>query len=212
MVSMIDIDSLRPGDRAAWEVLARGYKAFYRDPMPDEAYEQTWRRLLDGTELHGLGARIDGALVGIAHYFFHPTFWSAEACYLQDLFVDKTLRGRGAGRALIDGVARAARDRGATRLYWHTKEDNARARVLYDKVARFAGFIRYQYPLLGISLPVGDGPDAGDEQLDAEPVVEVRVAGGHRRGAFDQPRVAGSGLHREVDLGQPLILGALLLR
>jgi hypothetical protein len=29
-------------------VLARGYKAFYRDPMPDEAYEATWRRLAAG--------------------------------------------------------------------------------------------------------------------------------------------------------------------
>jgi hypothetical protein len=28
---VIDIGSLRPGDRAAWEVLARGYKAFYRE-------------------------------------------------------------------------------------------------------------------------------------------------------------------------------------
>ena len=33
------------------------------------------------------------------------------------------------------------------RYYWHTQEDNARARVLYDKVARFSGFIRYAYPL-----------------------------------------------------------------
>ena len=30
---------------------------------------------------------------------------------------------------------------------WHTQESNARARVLYDKVARFTGFIRYVYPL-----------------------------------------------------------------
>jgi hypothetical protein len=37
--------------------------------------------------------------------------------------------------------------RGATRLYWNTQEDNARARLLYDKVARFNGFIRYDYPL-----------------------------------------------------------------
>jgi len=44
-------------------------------------------------------------------------------------------------------VAEAARERGATRYYWHTQEDNARARVLYDKVARFNGFIRYVYPL-----------------------------------------------------------------
>ncbi len=34
---MIETDVLRPGDRAAWEVLARGYKAFYRDQQPDEA-------------------------------------------------------------------------------------------------------------------------------------------------------------------------------
>ena len=114
---------------------------------PDEAYEQTWQRLAAGTELFGLGARLDGRLVGIAHYLFHPAFWSGEACYLQDLFTDEAARGRGAARALIEGVAGAARERGADRLYWHTQEGNARARVLYDKVARFTGFIRYAYPL-----------------------------------------------------------------
>jgi GNAT superfamily N-acetyltransferase len=144
---MIEIGPLRPADRDAWEVLARGYKAFYRDPMPDEAYELTWQRLAAGTELYGLGARLDGTLVGIAHYFFHPAFWSGEACYLQDLFVDDAVRGHGAGRALIEGVAAAARDRGADRYYWHTQADNAQARVLYDKVARYSGFIRYAYPL-----------------------------------------------------------------
>ena len=147
MVGMIEIQPLRPDDRAAWEALARGYKDFYRDPMPDEAYEATWRRLLRGTELHGLGARLDGTLIGIAHYLFHPAFWSGEACYLQDLFVDEAARGRGAARALIERVAEAARERGADRFYWHTQEGNTRARLLYDKVARFSGFIRYGYPL-----------------------------------------------------------------
>jgi GNAT superfamily N-acetyltransferase len=74
-------------------------------------------------------------------------FWSADACYLQDLFVDETARGQGAASALIERVAEVARDRGAARLYWTTKQDNARARSLYDKVARFHGFIRYDYPL-----------------------------------------------------------------
>jgi GNAT superfamily N-acetyltransferase len=147
MVAMIETDVLRPDDRAAWEVLARGYKAFYRDPQPDEAYEVTWQRLAAGTELFGFGARLDGTLVGIAHYLFHPAFWSGSACYLQDLFVAEAVRGRGAARALIERVAVAARDRGADRFYWHTQEDNARARVLYDQVARYTGFIRYVYPL-----------------------------------------------------------------
>ena len=147
MTTVIDIGPLRPGDRAAWEVLARGYKKFYRSTVPDDGYEQTWQRLLSGPDLHGLGARLDGNLVGIAHYLFHPLFFLGDACYLQDLFVDEAARGQGAARALIERVAEVARDRRAARLYWTTMQDNSRARVLYDKVARFNGFIRYDYPL-----------------------------------------------------------------
>jgi GNAT superfamily N-acetyltransferase len=209
--AMIEVGPLDAGDRDAWEGLARGYKAFYRDPIPDEAYEAAWRRLRHGTELHGLGARLDGRLIGIAHYFFHPMFWGGQACYLQDLFVEEELRGRGAARALIERVAQAARDHGATSYYWHTQEDNARARALYDRVARFSGFIRYTYPLLRAALLLGDGPDPGDEQLDAEPVVEVGVAVGHRRGALDQARVPGGGQHRELDLAPPVPFRAFLV-
>jgi len=143
---VIDIEPLRATDRADWETLARGYKAFYRTPVSDEGYERTWRLLHDDASgLHGVGARLDGRLVGIAYYLFHATLWSAESCYLQDLFVDETARGQGAARALIQHVAGQAR--GAERLYWTTKQDNTTARVLYDKLARYNGFIRYDYPL-----------------------------------------------------------------
>jgi len=33
------------------------------------------------------------------------------------------------------------------RLYWSTKVDNRTARLLYDRVAKFSGFIRYDYAL-----------------------------------------------------------------
>jgi GNAT superfamily N-acetyltransferase len=144
---VITIGVLGEDDRAAWEVLARGYKEFYGTPTTDEQYETTWRQLMAGTEFHALGARLNGDLVGITHYFFHPALWYGEVCYLQDLFVAEAARGQGAARALIERVADAARDRGASSLYWHTQEQNERARVLYDKVASFKGFIRYQYPL-----------------------------------------------------------------
>lgn len=144
---MIEVGSLSEDDRTAWEELARGYKAFYETVVPDEGYEQTWRRLLDGDDLHGFGARLNGRLVGIVHFLFHATFWAADACYLQDLFVDEAARGHGAARALIERVAEDARAQGASRLYWTTKHDNETARVLYDKVAHFHGFIRYDYPL-----------------------------------------------------------------
>jgi GNAT superfamily N-acetyltransferase len=144
---MINIGPLEPSDRAAWEGLARGYKEFYQTPTSAQEYEAVWQQLMDGTEFYAFGARLDGALVGFTHYFFHPFIWYGEACYLQDLFVAEAVRGQGAARALIERVAEAARERGASRLYWNTQEDNARARLLYDKVARFDSFIRYSYPL-----------------------------------------------------------------
>jgi ribosomal protein S18 acetylase RimI-like enzyme len=95
----------------------------------------------------GLGAWSDGKLVGIAHCLFHPTFWMGDSCYLQDLFVEETARGQGVARMLIEKVADVSRERGASRLYWTTEENNTAARALYDKVASFNGFVRYDYPL-----------------------------------------------------------------
>ena len=144
---MIEIAPLAPGDRAEWEALARGYKAFYKTVHPDELYDETWRRLMAGEAIHGLGARLEGRLIGIAHFLFHAQTWSADVCYLQDLFTAGEARGQGVATALIDAVAAAARGRGAVKLYWLTKEDNVRARALYERIARFKGFLRYDYPL-----------------------------------------------------------------
>jgi len=57
------------------------------------------------------------------------------------------VRRQGCGAKLIEAVAGIARSRGCARLYWTTKEDNPTARSLYDRIARFNGFIRYDYPL-----------------------------------------------------------------
>ena len=144
---MIEISPLAEPDRVAWKVLAEGYNDFYETVWPEAAYERVFRRLLAGRDVHALGAKLNGRLVGIAHYLFHANVWRDDVCYLQDLFVDEQVRGQGAARALIDAVAAAARVKGASRYYWQTKQDNARARALYEKVAVFRGFIRYDYSL-----------------------------------------------------------------
>lgn len=143
----VAIAPLGPGDRNEWEALARGYKHFYNDPIPDEDYARTWALVTTGGPVHGLGARLGDSLVGFAHYLFHAHSWAGTVCYLQDLYTRPEMRGRGVARSLIGAVADAAREAGASRYYWLTMEDNGPARVLYDKVARFKGFIRYDYPL-----------------------------------------------------------------
>ena len=141
------IAPLSAEDKAAWELLARGYKAFYQTEIPPSEYEAAWNRLQQGGEVRGMGAKVNGELVGIAHYIFHASTWAPAVCYLQDLFVAPHARGQGVARALIEAVAEAARERGARRYYWHTLEHNTVARALYDKVARFHGFLRYDVAL-----------------------------------------------------------------
>ena len=76
---------------------------------------------------------------------FHRSCWSVgNYCYLQDLFVADAMRGRGARPRLIAAVEQAARDAGASRIYWLTHETNTDARALYDKVAERSGFIQYR--------------------------------------------------------------------
>ena len=97
--------------------------------------------------MHGLVATLDGALVGFAHYLFTPSSWSAnDYCYLEDLYVDPSVRGAGAGRSLIDAVIAAARAKFCERVYWTTQESNTRARVLYDSYMPASDFVQYRLP------------------------------------------------------------------
>jgi GNAT superfamily N-acetyltransferase len=92
-----------------------------------------------------LVAENDGKLVGLVHYIFHRnTTMLGPVCYLQDLFTENGLRGKGVGRALIEAVYARAKDAGAARVYWMTHETNATAMKLYDTIADKSGFLQYR--------------------------------------------------------------------
>jgi GNAT superfamily N-acetyltransferase len=143
---MIEISPLRPSERGRWNELWNAYQRFYGVDLPAEVSDSTWQRIQTG-RVHGLGARdLTGRLVGIAHFLFHEDTWStARACYLQDLYVDETVRGSGCGRALIEAVDAAARAAPANSPYWLTHESNTVARRLYDRLGRYQGFLQYSY-------------------------------------------------------------------
>ena len=136
----------RPDDFERWLPLWTGYNTFYKRTVPDEITRLTWQRFFDHYEpMHCLVAERGNALLGIAHYLFHRnTTMIGPTCYLQDLFTVTEARGKGVGRALIDGVYAAAREAGASRVYWMTHETNATAMQLYDKVAVRSGFVQYR--------------------------------------------------------------------
>jgi GNAT superfamily N-acetyltransferase len=154
MLTMIQIRPLQPTDRAAWAPLWDGYNAFYgragETALPAPITEMTWARFFDAYEpLHALVAADErGRLLGLVHYLFHRSTTRIEpTCYLQDLFTTPESRGRGVGRALIEGVYAAVRQAGGRRVYWQTHTTNATARALYDKLARHDGFLIYGHDI-----------------------------------------------------------------
>ncbi|GHO71895.1 N-acetyltransferase [Ktedonobacter sp. SOSP1-52] len=144
---MISIGKLEPSDRAVWEDLFRAYIDFYQWVVPPEMYERAWCEFQEDTRLHAFGARLDGRLVGITHFFIHPNTSGPDVCYLQDLFTTPEARGKGIARALIAAVTKWAQAHDCRRVYWHTHESNSTARHLYDKVAENSGIIMYHIEL-----------------------------------------------------------------
>lgn len=133
-------------DYAAWLPLWCGYTEFYRTAVADDVTHETWRRVSGAGPVFGFGAELDGRLVGLVHYLFHPVTWAiGPRCYLEDLFVAPEARGHGAGRALIKAVYAQADREGADQVYWLTHEDNAAARALYDTLGSYGGMIKYRW-------------------------------------------------------------------
>jgi GNAT superfamily N-acetyltransferase len=135
-----------PADEAAWRDLWAWYNKFYRASVGEGVSAALWQSLVEADgSVSGLVAELDGNVVGLAHFLFHPSTWSlAPSCYLEDLFVAPAGRGADVGAALIEAVADAARARGADKLYWHTQEFNGAARSLYDTLAERTSFIVYR--------------------------------------------------------------------
>ena len=148
---MTTIHALAAADRDDWLPLWQAYLTFYETPLADDVTASTFARIVDPAGgIHGAIARDDdGRAVGIVHWLAHPSTWSASHyTYLEDLFVDPSVRGGGVGRALIAHVTEAARAAGSDKVYWLTAETNATARALYDRVASRSGFVHYEIDLV----------------------------------------------------------------
>jgi len=95
--------------------------------------------------MHSVIAWIGDEAVGLANYLYHDSFWEEEErCYLNDLIVLPSARGKGVGEALIEYVFKESQDAGASMLYWTTAHENVVARKLYDRVSELTPFIKYQ--------------------------------------------------------------------
>jgi len=142
----VTIRRIEARDRARWGRLWDGYCRFYGRDLSGPVTRHTWARIMDlSSPVHAIVAeRPREGVIGMANYVIHENTWTlTPVCYLEDLFVDPKKRAAGVGRQLIDWLLAETKRRKWSRLYWNTKENNYRARGLYDKYTPHSGFIRY---------------------------------------------------------------------
>ena len=143
---LFEIRQLSDNDFINWKILWKQYLEFYKTSVEDLVYETTFKRLIssDHFSQNAFVAEQDNELIGLVHYIYHPHNWKIEdVCYLQDLFVLKTARGTGVGRALMEAVYLAADRNDTSTVYWLTQDFNEQARKLYDNIGTITSFIKY---------------------------------------------------------------------
>jgi GNAT superfamily N-acetyltransferase len=170
----VDIRPAYADDEARWRELWDAYTRFYEREPEESLTRRTWSRILDGaTPVHAIVADSDElGVVGIANYVVHESTSSpTPVCYLQDLFVDPAARAGGVGRLLIEWLFVEAAARNWSRLYWNTKENNYRARALYDRFTPHSGFVRYALtvPSMSWAEPAGAVPGPSPDRATLTP-------------------------------------------
>jgi GNAT superfamily N-acetyltransferase len=142
----VSIRRIEARDEARWRALWEGYCRFYEHELIEAVTRHTWTRIMDpAAPVHAIVAERAGeGVIGMANYLIHENTWTlTPVCYLEDLFVDPDRRATGVGKALIDWLVAQMKQQHWSRLYWNTRENNYRARGLYDKYMPHSGFVRY---------------------------------------------------------------------
>ena len=145
VASNCTIRAALPSDEPVWRQLWRGYSDFYQARLADEVTSRTWNRILDpDSAVMCIVAEVDGQVYGFANCVVHENTWETQAvCYLEDLYVLPSARGRGIGGSLLEWLRNAMRAEGWARVYWVTRAGNEQARRLYDRFTPADDFVRY---------------------------------------------------------------------
>jgi len=146
----LTIRAIEEKDKDQWLKLWAGYLEFYKSTISPEQTELTWKRLINNElKMFGFVAESEEGVIGFTHCLFRPSTWTeTDYCYLEDLYVNPNIRGKGIGRALMNKVIEFAKEKKSKRVYWTTQEFNKTARVLYDSFTPVSEFVQYRLPLI----------------------------------------------------------------
>ncbi|PRI10399.1 GNAT family N-acetyltransferase [Leucobacter massiliensis] len=141
----VTVRPITAADEARWRELYRGYREFYKLAADEAVVSTVWGWLMDPAHVcEALVAEHAGRVVGLANHRWMPRPSTGdEGLWLDDLFTDPEVRGRGVGRALIAGLVEIAAARPGASVSWITAADNHQAQALYNKVAYRTHWVTY---------------------------------------------------------------------
>ena len=124
-------------DKVQWEKLYKGYADFYKVEMNDKILQTIWSWLHDKNhDVEGLVYEVEDKIIGLAHYRRMPSPLRGQYIgFLDDLFVDPKYRGQKIGEKLINQMKEISISRGWNLVRWITRNDNTKAKSLYDRVS-----------------------------------------------------------------------------
>ena len=117
--------------------LYKGYADFYKVEMNDKILQTIWSWLHDKShDVEGLVYEVEDKIIGLAHYRRMPSPLRGQYIgFLDDLFVDPKYRGQKIGEKLINQMREISISRGWNLVRWITRNDNTKAKSLYDRVS-----------------------------------------------------------------------------
>ena len=136
-------------DKEQWEKLYKDYADFYKVEMNDKILQTVWKWLHDKShEVNGLVYEVDENIVGLAHYRRMPSpLRGQDIGFLDDLFVDPEHRGQRIGERLINKLKEISKSKRWNLVRWITREDNLRAKSLYNRVSEKTTWDVYELKL-----------------------------------------------------------------
>jgi GNAT superfamily N-acetyltransferase len=78
-------------------------------------------------------AETDDAICGFALYYIRYSTWKGQRMYLEDLYVEPEMRGRGIGSQLFDRLIQEAKDKHLNGMVWQALNWNTPALDFYRK-------------------------------------------------------------------------------
>ena len=144
--SPVKIRSIKIEDKDDWKALFQMSADFYKVKINENTVTIVWQWLHTSEhELQGLVGEINSKVIAFAHFRRMPSpLRGKDIGFLDDLYVHPDFRGQKISEKLIEQLKQISKDKKWNLVRWITRDNNVRAKKVYDKVSNKTNWDVYE--------------------------------------------------------------------